>query len=193
MRNLSEEAVVIIVFIVAFTSAIVLVAVLAAPAEGEAFRDAAAQAIASPDVEPWKKGLFREGLAAGWPQRACSVSLYHPKEAEEQGVGPWTKWTGTATGTLVRPGVASCGTRHRSRWLGAWLWIKGLGVHKVEDVFPRGSEYWFDVAVPSPVRDGRPFSYEEWLSPQWVANIARDFSKRPTSFVVLRPPKGWKQ
>jgi len=156
------------------------------------FVEHARSAIGDPNVEPWKKRLLNEGLENGWPERDCSVSLYHPKEAGWQGVGPWTRWTGTATGTLVRPGVASCGQRYRKRWLGAWIWVEGFGVQHVEDVFPSGSEYWFDIAVPAPVhKSGEPFSYQEWIDPLWIARIAYDYGKKPSTFVVLRPPRGW--
>lgn len=108
---------------------------------------------------------------------------YHPREAGAN----WRRWKGTATGTLVRPGVASCTAAHRSRWLGAWVWFKGHGLCKVEDVFPElSSRNTFDLAVWA--KPGQ--SYESWLWDPSRVVIARNRNVYTTALVV-KPRGGW--
>jgi len=158
------------------------------------------QRLATDDSVPeWKRNLFQEALNHGSPMRECLVSLYHPKEAEWQvGKGSWPNWTGTATGTKVKPGVASCPNvlRH-SKWrgLGAWLWVEGYGVCHVEDVNTNADRHarnhpngpvWYDLAAPGP-----PHEYKAWLADMGRAYYARDYGLRPSRFVLLKPDGGW--
>lgn len=130
----------------------------------------------------WKVDMLFEALAEGAEPQDCRISYYHPREAG----GSWRRWTGTRTGTMVRPGVASCTLRNWSRWGGKWLWIEGYGVCHVEDVFPESRDaYWFDLASPS--TPDTP-NYTTWLNSIERAQCARKFGKRSSSFVVLKGP-----
>ena len=154
-------------------------------AEGATFEQAALAAIADPSVSEVKRDLFRQALAHGQTEQACHVSLYHPREAG----AAWEDWTGTRSGTLVRPGVASCTRRHWAEWEGAWLWVRGYGVCHVEDCFQQStSRTWFDLAA-----DGPPYRYGEWLADLGRARWAKAFGKRPGTFVVLKPRGGYEQ
>ncbi|HJN14123.1 MAG TPA: hypothetical protein QGH10_01465 [Armatimonadota bacterium] len=130
----------------------------------------------------WKMDLLREALLDQKEPEPCRVSYYHPREAGRS----WKRWTGTRTGTMVRPGVASCTLRNWGTWGGAWLWIENYGVCHVEDVFPESRDAkWFDLA--SPATAATP-NYTTWLNSLERAQCARRFGKRPSTFVVLKYP-----
>jgi hypothetical protein len=130
----------------------------------------------------WKIDLLFDALGRGAEPEPCRVSYYHPREAG----GAWRHWAGTRTGTLVRPGVASCTSASWGRWKGAWLWIEGYGVCHVEDTFPESRDpYWFDLATPSSAETP---DYTSWLASTERARCARDFGLRRSRFVVLRAP-----
>ena len=132
----------------------------------------------------WKVDMLFQALEHGAGLRSCRVSYYHPREA---GSG-WRHWTATRTGTMVRPGVASCTTGSWGRWKGAWLWIEGYGVCHIEDSFPESRDpYWFDLASPSTAETP---TYSAWLASSERAECARDFGLRSTRFVVLKGPDG---
>jgi len=134
-------------------------------------------------VPEWKKDLIRQATLHGGDVFEAHCLFYHPKEAGSD----WRRWAGTATGTLVRPGVASCTQANRDRWLGAWVWFEGYGVAHVEDVFPESSDSrTFDLAVWAQPDQ----NYSEWLSDPTRVAIARDRNVRSMA-VVLKPPGGW--
>ncbi|MBM3498650.1 MAG: hypothetical protein FJX74_08245 [Armatimonadetes bacterium] len=130
----------------------------------------------------WKIDLLSAALQQGAASQPCRVSYYHPREAGSA----WRRWTATRTGTMVRPGVASCTLGSWERWKGAWLWIEGYGVAHVEDCFPESRDpYWFDLA--SPATADTP-TYSTWLASSERARCARDFGLRKARFVVLKGP-----
>ena len=130
----------------------------------------------------WKIDMLFAALAKDVKPQPCRVSFYHPREA---GRG-WRRWTATRTGTMVRPGVASCTARNWRRWGGAWLWIEDYGVCHVEDCFPESRDpHWFDLASPSTTQTP---NYTTWLNSHERARFARKFGKQGSSFVVLKGP-----
>ena len=130
----------------------------------------------------WKIDMLSDALQRNAELGPCRVSYYHPREAG----GAWRRWTATRTGTMVRPGVASCTLGSWGRWKGAWLWIEDYGVAHVEDCFPESRDpYWFDLA--SPATDDTP-NYTTWLASTERAQCARDFGLRKARFVVLKGP-----
>ncbi len=132
----------------------------------------------------WKIDMLFSALAKGAKPQPCRISFYHPREAG----GGWRRWTGTRTGTMVRPGVASCTARNWSRWGGAWLWVENYGVCHVEDCFPESRDpLWFDLASPS--TPDTP-NYTTWLNSWERARFARRFGKQGGKFVVLKMPGG---
>jgi len=146
----------------------------------------AQSALASAEVSDLKKGLFAQALAHQPEPFNALVVHYHPRES---GRG-YRRWTGTATGTLVRPGVASCTVAHKREWMGAWIWFGGLGVHHVEDNFPESSaRCMFDVASPE-AYPGQP--YPEWLDDLTRVRFARNVNQRRVA-ILLKPRGGWEQ
>jgi len=132
----------------------------------------------------WKIDMLFQALEKGPDMQSCRVSYYHPREAG----GGWRRWTATRTGTMVRPGVASCTLGSWRRWGGAWLWIEGYGVAHVEDCFPESRDpYWFDLAAPSTQKTP---NYKTWLASTERAECARDFGLRRARFVVLKAGGG---
>ena len=154
-------------------------------AEGAELPEALTSLLARPDVDGWKRDLVRQAVAhESSPFRAHTV-YYTPAEAGSD----WRRWSHTATGTLVRPGVASCTQANRSRWMGAYIWFAGHGVCHVEDVFPESSSpIMFDLAVWA--QPGQ--SYQDWLTDPSRVAIARSRNVW-TDAVVLKPPHGWNQ
>jgi len=174
------------------------------PPVGDAFTVAARAALVNPAVPEWKKDLLTQGLTHRGEGRETSARLvfYHPREActEETHARRLAsgdackcqKWIGTASGTLVRPGVASCtvSARKAGKWWGSWVWIEGLGLHKVEDVFPEsGSHDVFDIAAPWPVSS----SYAEWLADRRAVRFAEHVQYRGRAVVTVKPRGGWSQ
>jgi len=68
---------------------------------------------------------IRGAVSPSFPVR---LIFYHPREAGRS----WAFWSHTRTGTLVRPGVASCTVAHWREWGGAWLYLDGIGLCHVE-------------------------------------------------------------
>ena len=145
-----------------------------------------------------KADLVRQALAHEAKPKDCRFTLYHPRESVWQGIGSYLNWVGTATGTKVKPGVASCTVANRDLymrfdrrlgWLRAWMWVEGYGVCRVEDVFP-GFSYpsLFDLASPGP-----PYGYQEWLDSTERARYAYDFGSRRSTVVIIKPVGGWEQ
>ena len=156
-------------------------------AEAGTFEQHARAAIADPTTPEVKRELFRHALVhrCNLTRFDARVVYYHPREAGSA----WERWSRTATGTLVRPGVASCTVAHRSEWLGAWIWFAGHGLCKVEDVFPESrSRTMFDLAVWA--RPGQ--TYQQWLWDPTRVVIARTRNVR-TEAVVVKPKGGWEQ
>ena len=152
---------------------------LPAPLEGLVAR------LEAPGQPQWKKDLVRQAIAhESKPWRAHTV-FYHPAEAGAD----WRRWSRTATGTLVRPGVASCTQANRNRWMGAWVYFEGYGIAHVEDCFPEASSpTMFDLAVWA--QPGQ--SYADWLSDPTRVVIARTRNLW-TDAITLKPKGGWPQ
>lgn len=174
---------------VAAAIVIALLVILATMAEGAEVSDEltglADRIEADQNAPEWKRELIRHAVAHGDEVQTfrAHTLYYHPREA---GVN-WRRWKGTATGTLVRPGVASCTVAHRGRWMGAWIWFKGHGLCKVEDVFPESSSRnMFDLAVWAKPGQG----YESWLWDPTRVVIARTRNVYTTA-LVIKPRGGW--
>lgn len=140
----------------------------------------------APGMLDWKRELVEQAIAHESKPFIARCLHYHPKEAG----GDWRRWSKTATGTLVRPGVASCTQAYRKEWLGAWVWFEGVGIHHVEDSFPEsGGRTVFDLASPERY-SGQ--SYADWLCDPSRVVFARNVNERRLA-VVLKPRNGWNQ
>lgn len=172
-------------------AAVVLLFVLGCPTRAEAATlpaplEALLIRLETPGTPAWKLDLVRQALAHESKPFTARCLHYHPKEAG----GDWRRWSKTATGTLVRPGIASCTQAHRKEWLGAWVWFEGLGIHHVEDCFPESSgRTIFDVASPE-AYPGQ--SYGNWLMDPTRVAFARNVNEKRIA-VVLKPRGGWSQ
>jgi len=137
--------------------------------------------------DPLKERLAREALAhlSGVETFRAHTLYYHPLEAGSN----WRKWSRTATGTLVRPGVASCTAANRREWLGAWIWFRGHGLCKVEDVFPEsGDRRTFDLAVWA--QPGQ--SYSDWIN-DWTRVRIAETRNVYTQAIMVKPRGGWER
>ena len=154
------------------------------PEPGNKFQQQAVAAISGEcgQQPQWKLDLLFRALVKDAKSEPCLISCYHPREAG----GAWRTWTGTRTGTRVRPGVTSCTSANWSRWAGAWLWIEDYGVCHVEDSFPESTHpCWFDLASPA---TPDTMTYDTWVGSTERARFAREFGLKRASFVVLKAP-----
>ena len=145
----------------------------------------ASRILVDSSVSAVKRDLVRQAVAHRSQPFRAHIVYYHPAE----GGANWRRWSRTATGTLVRPGVSSCTQAYRSRWLGAWVWFRGHGVTHCEDTFPESSSpVMFDLAVWA--QPGQ--SYADWLTDPTRALIARNLNLW-TDAILLKPKGGWPQ